>query len=54
MEVGDERKANAVVRFLENLEQMKKARKEAEQDMDAIDTKREQHNVVYQERRQLT
>lgn len=50
LEVENEKKANSVLRYREHMEQTKKAK----DDLDAINEKREKHNVVYQERRKLT
>lgn len=50
LEVESEKKASSVLRYRERMEQTKRA----EQDLDAINAKREQHNAVYQERRKLT
>lgn len=50
LEVESEKKAHSVLRYRERMAQTKKA----EQDLDAINAKRDQHNAVYQERRKLT
>lgn len=50
LEVDNEKKANLVLRHREQCELKKKG----EMDLDAIDKKREVHNIVYQERRGLT
>lgn len=50
LEVDTERKAHSVIKYREQVEQTKRA----EEDLDVINEKREQHNVVYQERRKLT
>lgn len=50
LEVDSEKKANSVLKHREQMRQMHKA----EEDLDTISAKREQHNMVYQERRKLT
>lgn len=50
LEVDNERKASSVLKFREQAEQMKRA----EMDLDVINQKREEHNVIYRERRKLT
>lgn len=50
LEVENEKKATSVLRYREQKEQIEKAK----QDIDAIDAKRDAHDVVYQERRKWT
>lgn len=50
LEVETEKKASSVLKFRDQIEQQKKA----ETDLNVINQKREEHNVVYQERRKWT
>lgn len=50
LEVENEKKAHSVIKYREHQRKMEKA----EHDLDVINEKRQQYNVVYQERRKLT
>lgn len=50
LEVDSEKKANSVLKYREQMRKMERA----EHDLDVINEKRKQHDVVYQERRKLT
>lgn len=50
LEVDGEKKATSVIKYREH----KLMKQKAEQQLDVIEAKREQHNEIYQERRKLT